>query len=37
VWRFGQAEFALEPDDAPTLDYRAPVLPFLKGRIRNDR
>jgi len=33
MWRFGQAEFALEPDDAPSLLYRAPALPFLRGRI----
>jgi hypothetical protein len=34
VWRFGQAEFALEPEDAPCLVYRAPTLPFLRGRMR---
>ena len=34
LWRFGQAEFALEPNDAPALMYRAPGLPFLRGRIR---
>jgi hypothetical protein len=33
MWRFGQAEFALEPDHTPSLVYRAPVLPFLRGRI----
>lgn len=33
LWRFGQAEFALEPAHAPSLVYRAPVLPFLRGRI----
>jgi len=33
LWRFGQAEFALEPFHAPSLVYRAPVLPFLRGRI----
>ena len=36
VWRFGQAEFALEPRDAPSLRYRAPWLPFLRGRIHLD-
>lgn len=36
LWRFGQAEFTLAPDDAPTLIYRAPALPFLRGRIRLD-
>lgn len=34
VWRFGEAEFALEPDDPPSLVYRAPALPFVRGRIR---
>ncbi len=34
LWRFGQAEFALEPDHAPALVYEAPMLPFLRGRIR---
>jgi len=37
LWRFGQAEFTLEPDDPPTLEYRAPALPFLRGRIRFPR
>ena len=34
MWRFGQAEFALEPEHAPALEYRAPALPFRRGRIR---
>ncbi|KQZ10779.1 hypothetical protein ASD23_01025 [Agromyces sp. Root1464] len=34
MWRFGRAEFALEPHHAPALEYRAPALPFLPGRIR---
>lgn len=34
IWRFGEAEFALEPHQPPALEYRAPVLPFLRGRIR---
>jgi hypothetical protein len=34
MWRFGQAEFALEPHHAPALRYQAPALPFLPGRIR---
>ncbi|BDZ39449.1 hypothetical protein [Microbacterium suwonense] len=34
IWRFGQAEAVLQPDHAPSLEYRAPVLPFLPGRIR---
>ena len=33
VWRFGRAEFALDPLDPPALVYRAPALPFLPGRI----
>jgi hypothetical protein len=34
LWRFGQAEHVLEPEHAPRIEYRAPVLPFLRGRIR---
>lgn len=34
MWRFGAAEFALEPQHPPALVYRAPALPFLRGRIR---
>lgn len=34
MWRFGRAEFALEPHHPPSLVYRAPALPFLPGRIR---
>lgn len=33
LWRFGEAEFALEPHQPPALVYRAPALPFLRGRI----
>lgn len=33
MWRFGQAEHTLAADDA-ALEYRAPALPFLPGRIR---
>lgn len=33
MWRFGQAEHTLAPDD-DALEYRAPALPFLPGRIR---
>lgn len=33
MWRFGQAEFALEPGDPPSLAYRAPALPFGRGRL----
>lgn len=35
LWRFGAAEFTLEPQDASALEYRAPVLPFLPGRLRH--
>ena len=34
LWRFGQAEFALRPEHPPALVYRAPVLPYLRGRLR---
>lgn len=34
VWRFGQAEYTLQPGDAPSLVYRAPALPFGPGRMR---
>ncbi|MRG60261.1 hypothetical protein GE115_10330 [Agromyces sp. CFH 90414] len=34
VWRFGRAEFALEPGHAPVVEYRAPMLPFTRGRFR---
>lgn len=34
AWRFGQADIALEPADPPSLEYRAPALPFTRGRIR---
>ncbi|WEK62016.1 MAG: hypothetical protein P0Y60_04445 [Candidatus Microbacterium colombiense] len=33
LWRFGRAEITLDPD-SPALDYRAPALPFIRGRIR---
>ena len=36
AWRFGQAEFVLEPRHPPALVYRAPALPFLRGRIRTN-
>ncbi|SFR71014.1 hypothetical protein SAMN05428970_1096 [Agromyces sp. CF514] len=34
MWRYGRAEFALEPGHPPALEYRAPALPFGPGRIR---
>lgn len=33
IWRFGQAECTLESGDS-ALEYRAPALPFARGRIR---
>ncbi|GAB3632203.1 hypothetical protein GCM10027421_15560 [Microbacterium shaanxiense] len=33
LWRFGEAEFALDPGTS-ALEYRAPVLPFSPGRLR---
>lgn len=30
---WGRASATLRPTDAPALVYRAPVLPFLKGRL----
>lgn len=36
LWRFGRAEASLTPyDDA--WEYRAPMLPFLRGRLRPAR
>lgn len=37
LWRFGQAEVTLLPDDDPAIEYRAPALPFVRGRIRPRR
>ncbi|WP_243231832.1 hypothetical protein [Microbacterium sp. CIAB417] len=37
MWRFGQAEITLQPGDEGMLDYRAPALPFLPGRLRLER
>lgn len=34
LWRFGQAEYVLSPDEESTLEYRAPMLPFRPGRFR---
>lgn len=33
MWRFGQAEITLAPHDEGTVTYRAPALPFLRGRL----
>jgi hypothetical protein len=34
MWRFGQAEITLRPQDEGMLSYRAPALPFLRGQFR---
>lgn len=34
LWRFGQAEVTLRPGHTAALEYRAPVLPFVPGRMR---
>lgn len=34
LWRFGEAEFALEPDDRPALEYVAPAFVVGRGRMR---
>lgn len=33
LWRFGQAEFIADTN-VEALTYRAPALPFIRGRIR---
>ncbi|WP_243227843.1 hypothetical protein [Microbacterium sp. CIAB417] len=33
VWRFGSAAIDLEPETAGPLVYRAPLLPFGRGRL----
>lgn len=37
LWRFGQASFSLEPGAPSALEYRAPALPFLRGRFHLHR
>ncbi|WP_307823492.1 hypothetical protein [Microbacterium sp. KRD172] len=34
LWRFGEAEIVLQPDHEAALEYRAPALPFIRGRFR---
>jgi hypothetical protein len=34
LWRFGRAEYVLDPDEESALEYRAPMLPFLPGHFR---
>ncbi|QEA28432.1 hypothetical protein E0W80_12675 [Microbacterium sp. PI-1] len=34
LWRFGRAEASLTPEDDTNWEYRAPMLPFLRGRLR---
>jgi len=36
LWRFGRAELALQPGETPNVVYRAPVLPFGRGRLRRE-
>lgn len=33
MWRFGQADASLDPGETVSLVYRAPALPFLRGRM----
>lgn len=33
LWYFGRAEFILQPEHTGALVYRAPVLPFGRGRL----
>lgn len=35
IWHFGQAEITLDADDTTAWEYRAPVLPFGRGRLRH--
>jgi hypothetical protein len=34
LWKFGEAEFVLGAQQPASLVYSAPLLPFLRGRIR---
>jgi hypothetical protein len=36
MWRFGEAEIVIGPGRTPAITYRAPVLPFCRGRISSD-
>lgn len=36
MWRFGAAEIEIDPVGTPAITYRAPVLPFGRGRITTD-
>ncbi|WP_343318583.1 hypothetical protein AAFM46_14775 [Arthrobacter sp. TMP15] len=33
MWKFGEVNFTVEPNTPAPLVYRAPWLPFLKGKI----
>jgi hypothetical protein len=33
VWRFGEASITIDPNTPDALTYRAPFLPFLRGRL----
>lgn len=37
LWRFGQAELTLRPDSGAAVEYRAPALPFVRGRMQEVR
>lgn len=34
LWRFGEAEIVLHPEDTAVLRYAPPPLPFLRGHLR---
>ncbi|QKJ21073.1 hypothetical protein HQM25_03630 [Microbacterium hominis] len=34
VWRFGESELVVRPEDPPAIAYRAPALPFGRGQLR---
>lgn len=33
-WKYGQVEFDVLPGSGASFEYKAPLLPFLKGKIR---
>ncbi len=37
LWRFGHAVISFDAAETAALEYRAPVLPFLRGRIQSVR
>lgn len=36
-WKYGQAEFTVEPGEGQAFSYRPPMLPFLAGKVRRER